>query len=229
MKKTSLSSLDSRSTIPRTREQYEYLAKVVLIGSSGSGKTSLLHRYVSRDWKAVSQTIGVGFASKVAVVDGSTRVKLQIWDTAGQERFRALTRSYYRGASGVVVVFDFSSRASFQDVSEFMQDVKSMTPPDSCVVLVGNKNDLPEAVSRSEIAGLVDSSSVMLGRTVQFVSASALDNFNVDTVFETVAGSLVTKIELGQIDPQDPASGVQYGDLSYDAITLATAQPSKCC
>ncbi|KXI83160.1 UNVERIFIED_CONTAM: hypothetical protein ACS92_06175 [Bacillus cereus] len=97
------------------------------------------------------------------------------------------------------------------------------------MVLGGNKNDLPEAVSRSEIAGLVDSSSVMLGRTFQFVSASALDNSNVDTGFETVAGSLVTKIELGQIDPQDPASGVQYGDLSYDAITLATAQPSKCC
>ncbi|KAG7809253.1 hypothetical protein KL921_003250 [Ogataea angusta] len=229
MKKTSLSSLDSRTTIPRTREQYEYLAKLVLIGSSGSGKSSLLHRYVSRDWRAVAQTIGVGFASQVAVVDGSTRVKLQIWDTAGQERFRALTRSYYRGASGVVVVFDLSSRPSFDAVSEFMQDVKNMTPPDSCVLLVGNKNDLSKAVSKSDIAGLVDSSSVLLGRPVQFVATSALDNSNVDTVFETVAGSLVTKIELGQIDPEDPASGVQYGDLSYDAITLATPTPRECC
>ncbi|KAG7818487.1 hypothetical protein KL909_005109 [Ogataea angusta] len=229
MKKTSLSSLDSRTTIPRTREQYEYLAKLVLIGSSGSGKSSLLHRYVSRDWRAVAQTIGVGFASQVAVVDGSTRVKLQIWDTAGQERFRALTRSYYRGASGVVVVFDLSSRPSFDAVSEFMQDVKNMTPPDSCVLLVGNKNDLSKAVSKSDIADLVDSSSVLLGRPVQFVATSALDNSNVDTVFETVAGSLVTKIELGQIDPEDPASGVQYGDLSYDAITLATPTPRECC
>ncbi|KAG7854124.1 hypothetical protein KL939_005099 [Ogataea angusta] len=229
MKKTSLSSLDSRTTIPRTREQYEYLAKLVLIGSSGSGKSSLLHRYVSRDWRAVAQTIGVGFASQVAVVDGSTRVKLQIWDTAGQERFRALTRSYYRGASGVVVVFDLSSRPSFDAVSEFMQDVKNMTPPDSCVLLVGNKNDLSKAVSKSDITGLVDSSSVLLGRPVQFVATSALDNSNVDTVFETVAGSLVTKIELGQIDPEDPASGVQYGDLSYDAITLATPTPRECC
>ncbi|KAG7817589.1 hypothetical protein KL928_003488 [Ogataea angusta] len=229
MKKTSLSSLDSRTTIPRTREQYEYLAKLVLIGSFGSGKSSLLHRYVSRDWRAVAQTIGVGFASQVAVVDGSTRVKLQIWDTAGQERFRALTRSYYRGASGVVVVFDLSSRPSFDAVSEFMQDVKNMTPPDSCVLLVGNKNDLSKAVSKSDIADLVDSSSVLLGRPVQFVATSALDNSNVDTVFETVAGSLVTKIELGQIDPEDPASGVQYGDLSYDAITLATPTPRECC
>src|ERR1700754_3613606 len=106
---------------------YDYLAKIVLLGPSGAGKSCLLHRFVKSEWRVLSsQTIGVEFSSKIVKVGSGThnakRIKLQLWDTAGTERFRSVSRSYYRGAAGAVLVYDVASLASFQALPTFLSD-----------------------------------------------------------------------------------------------------------
>ncbi|KFQ01026.1 Ras-related protein Rab-4B, partial [Haliaeetus albicilla] len=88
----------------------DFLFKFLVIGSAGTGKSCLLHQFIENKFKQDSNhTIGVEFGSKVVNVGGKT-VKLQIWDTAGQERFRSVTRSYYRGAAGALLVYDITRK-----------------------------------------------------------------------------------------------------------------------
>lgn len=91
-----------------------------------------------------SHTIGVEFGSRIVNVGGKS-VKLQIWDTAGQERFRSVTRSYYRGAAGALLVYDSTSRESFNTLSNWLNDARKMASPQIVILLVGNKKDLEEA------------------------------------------------------------------------------------
>ena len=102
---------------------YDHLLKVLLIGDAGVGKSSLLLRYTEDKFdEALGSTIGVDFKVKTVEADGK-RVKLTLWDTAGQERFRTLTSSYYRGAQGVVLVYDVTRRATFDDLQRWLEEV----------------------------------------------------------------------------------------------------------
>ena len=83
------------------------------------------------------------FGSKIIPVGGKT-VKLQIWDTAGQERFRSVTRSYYRGAAGALLVYDITSRESFNALSNWLTDARTLASPSIVILLVGNKKDLED-------------------------------------------------------------------------------------
>lgn len=91
-----------------------------------------------------SHTIGVEFGSRIVTVGGKS-VKLQIWDTAGQERFRSVTRSYYRGAAGALLVYDSTSRDSYNALSNWLSDARTLASPSIVILLVGNKKDLEEA------------------------------------------------------------------------------------
>lgn len=91
-----------------------------------------------------SHTIGVEFGSRIVNVGGKS-VKLQIWDTAGQERFRSVTRSYYRGAAGALLVYDTTSRDSFNALNNWLNDARTLASPNIVILLVGNKKDLEEA------------------------------------------------------------------------------------
>lgn len=86
-------------------------------------------------------TVGVEFGSKIINIGGKC-TKLQIWDTAGQERFRSVTRSYYRGAAGALLVYDISSRDSFNALSNWLRDARTLASPNIVILLVGNKKDL---------------------------------------------------------------------------------------
>ena len=107
---------------------YDHLLKVLLIGDAGVGKSSLLLRYTEDKFdEALGSTIGVDFKVKTGEADGK-RVKLTLWDTAGQERFRTLTSSYYRGAQGVVLVYDVTRRATFDDLQRWLEEVDAYAP-----------------------------------------------------------------------------------------------------
>ncbi|KAK5001349.1 GTPase Ypt4, partial [Cryomyces antarcticus] len=133
---------------------YDYLAKIILLGPSGCGKSCLLHRFVKNEWRALSsQTVGVEFASKIVKVGTGPRrkrVKLQLWDTAGTERFRSVSRSYYRGAAGAVLVYDVSSLASFNALPTFLADARALGSPHLAVLLAGNKADLADEHNEAE-------------------------------------------------------------------------------
>lgn len=223
-----------------------------------------------------SQTIGVEFSSKIIKIGtgaGRKRIKLQLWDTAGTERFRSVSRSYYRGAAGAILVYDISSQDSFLGLSTFLDDARALASPDLTVLLAGNKSDLTGDSSESRSTdeappftpsstpsrqstgakGLADhggprkrkgssshsSSPFNLGahQTVTLPAdegrqvgqeeaarwasglsipvakeVSAYTGEGVDELFGRLARIILTKIELGEIDPDDPLSGIQYGD-----------------
>ncbi|KAB5592399.1 Ras-like GTP-binding protein RYL2 [Ceratobasidium theobromae] len=117
-------------------------AKVVIMGSAGVGKTSLVTRYVEGRFSSqTTTTTGAFFHSKKATVDG-TKVRLQIWDTAGQERFRSMAPMYYRGANAAILVYDITSASSFEDVKIWIDELKRNCDPDLLIFIVGAKADL---------------------------------------------------------------------------------------
>ena len=179
---------------------------------------------------------------------------LQLWDTAGTERFRSVSRSYYRGSAGAILVYDIASHSSFRDLPHFLNDARVLASPQLTVILAGNKTDLTDGMQQFEPSSSSSSRNSMPlsigegsinsnngynlasqqtattspeGREVMAedasrwassqhipvsVEVSALSGDNVDELFSRLAGMILTKIELGEINPDDPQSGIQYGD-----------------
>jgi Ras-related protein Rab-6A len=179
--------------------------KICFLGDQGAGKTSIIRSFVkgsfTADYKVrmrrkevacvpsgvVSQaTIGVDFLSKTLYMDDKT-VRLQVWDTAGQERFRSLAPSYIRDSEVAVIVFDVTSRASFDSVSHWVGDVKAVQGPEAKFVIVGNKSDLSSErdVSIEEAGAMSKEMGGMF-----FIETSAKQGHNVKTLFHQLARAL---------------------------------------
>ncbi|GFQ08241.1 RAS-related protein rabc1 [Phtheirospermum japonicum] len=122
--------------------EFDYLFKLLLIGDSGVGKSSLLLSFTSDAFDDLSPTIGVDFKVKHVTIGGK-KLKLAIWDTAGQERFRTLTSSYYRGAQGIIMVYDVTRRDTFTNLSDiWAKEIDLYSTNQDCIkMLVGNKVD----------------------------------------------------------------------------------------
>jgi len=188
-------------------ERYDYLFKFIIIVDAACGKSCILHRFIDDKFKKEStHTIGVEFGSKIIEVGGQ-HVKLQIWDTAGQERFRSVTRSYYRGAAGAVLVYDITSRESYNHVNSWLEDARALANPDIAIVLVGNKIDL---ASEREVT-FMEASRFAQENDLIFLETSALTGEGVQEVFLKCARTILTKIESGALDPDSMNSGVQQG------------------
>jgi len=202
-----------RSIVPHIKDHYDYLTKIIIIGSSGTGKSAILHRFIKGDYNVLSsQTIGVEFSSKIIEIQ-DIMVKLQLWDTAGQERFRSLTRSYYRGSAGVVLCYDLSRKETLDELYEFVQDVKALTM-NASMVIVGNKSDLKtQEIGEFEIDQLLNKIDEELGEKIPHIQTSALTGENIDEIFITLTNIIIRKVDMGEIDPDNQNFGVQYGDL----------------
>ncbi|XP_010558194.1 PREDICTED: ras-related protein RABC2a-like [Tarenaya hassleriana] len=163
---------------------YDLSFKILLIGDSGVGKSSLLVSFISSSVEDLAPTIGVDFKIKQLTVAGK-RLKLTIWDTAGQERFRTLTSSYYRGAQGIILVYDVTRRETFINLSDvWAKEIELYSTNQDCVkVLVGNKVDRESdrEVSREE--------GVFLAKELKclFLECSAKTRENVEQCFEELA------------------------------------------
>lgn len=162
---------------------YDYIFKILLVGNSGVGKTSLIRRFSKGYFsETIGSTIGVDFCVKSLKIDGET-IKLQCWDTAGMEEFKSLTKSYYGQADAVVLVYDLSDKKSFASIPQWLADVKKHTRKKNMIkVLVGNKNDLSEReVPRSSGKALAEFEEMI------FIEASAKEADNVNLTFESLA------------------------------------------
>lgn len=156
--------------------------KILIIGESNVGKTCLLLRYTDDKFTAdFFPTIGVDFKTKYLMVDGKS-VKMQIWDTAGQDKFHAITRAYFRGAQGIMVVYDVTSRDTFNKVQLWIDSIKeSCNGKNIDVILVGNKTDLEREVSEEE------AKAVAQEYDVKYFETSAKEDTNVATAFYELA------------------------------------------
>ena len=124
--------------------QADALFKLLIIGDSGVGKSCFLLQFTEGNFKEDHNvTIGVEYGSKILKVN-SKYIKLQIWDTAGQESFRAITRSFYRNAHGVILMYDLTKLESFENLRDWLREVRQNSDPDTIVYLVGNQLDLAE-------------------------------------------------------------------------------------
>jgi len=121
---------------------YAYLFKYIIIGDTGVGKSCLLLQFTDKRFQPVHDlTIGVEFGARMVTIDGK-QIKLQIWDTAGQESFRSITRSYYRGAAGALLVYDITRRETFNHLTTWLEDARQHSNSNMTIMLIGNKSDL---------------------------------------------------------------------------------------
>ncbi len=178
---------------------YDYLFKFILIGDSTVGKTCILTRFVDGWFKAESDpTIGVEFGSKVLKCKSGVTVRLQVWDTAGQESFRSITRSYYRGAIGALLVYDITNANSFENLPNWLKDSLDATNQNIGLVLVGNKQDLEnQRQVNKEVAKNFAKENNLL-----FLETSAKNGSNIEKIFQILSEQILTKIETGLIDPE---------------------------
>jgi len=177
--------------------EHDYFFKILLIGDSGVGKSCLLLRFADDSWTETHiSTIGVDFKIKTLNIDGKT-VKLQIWDTAGQERFRTITSSYYRGAQGIILVYDVTDKESFNNVKQWMGEIDRYACENVNKLLVGNKSDLADqrAVDSNTAKEFADSYGI------PFIETSAKTASNVESCFVQMATAIKNRMSV----PSGPA------------------------
>lgn len=163
--------------------------KVLLVGGTGVGKTCILRRFVDGEFPSKSKaTLGLDFRIKSIRV-GEKFVKLQLWDTSGQERFRSMTQSYYRGAAGILLVYDVTDENTMASLSTWLTDIKQHAPEDVEVVLLANKIDLSEERIISKEAG--EEFARQCGMI--YYETSAVENKNIIEAFQKLAETVSSR------------------------------------
>eukprot|EP01080_Neovahlkampfia_damariscottae_P011667 gene11667-4903_t len=166
---------------------YDILCKILVVGDSGVGKSCLLTRYSDDTFSNTHMaTIGVDFKLKSQVYD-NRKIKVQIWDTAGQERFRTITSSYYRGAHGILIVFDVTNDESFKDIPSWVDEIRNHASPNVQLVLVGNKADK----TNKRVVSQEQAKQYAEEQKMPYVETSAREAYQVDTAFTTVIDCVV--------------------------------------
>mmetsp|Transcript_6216 Transcript_6216/g.5338 ORF Transcript_6216/g.5338 Transcript_6216/m.5338 type:complete len:220 (+) Transcript_6216:23-682(+) len=211
--------------------EYEYLFKLLLIGNSGVGKSCILMRYADNSFtENFFNTIGVDFKIKTIALNDQV-IKMQIWDTAGQDRFRTLTSTYYRGAHGIIIVYDVTNRDSFDNVRQWLQEIDNFASESVNKLLIGNKCDLEEQRVVTHEEGIELSKKF----DMPFLEVSAKNSTHVDTTFNTIASEIQTRFveEKKKKGTKEPfAFGSTPTTLTLNSkkeVKESRVKKSKCC
>jgi len=203
-------------------QQYDYLLKFVMVGDGGVGKSSIIIRFID-DVFSVGNVATIGVEFKVCTLDvtGGKTVKLNVWDTAGQERYRAITKTYYRGTQGIVVVYDITNRKSYEGVPYWFNQVNKEADLNSVKLLIGNKSDLTDQrqVPTEEAEKFADEHGVT------FLETSAKDAVNIEAAFRTLSEQCIQNFGMAQLE------GEEFGNNSFylnDAKPVSGGWCSSC-
>ena len=196
-------------------EKKERCIKILLLGDTSVGKTCFLKRYTDDTFQdAYLSTIGFDYKFKVVTLKSGKEVKVQIWDTAGQERFRTIAKSYYRGAHGIILVFDVTNQKTFDNIKMWVNQIKDEASSKVCVILVANKIDSEERVVSQE-----DAKALAKTYELKLYEASAKENINVTEAFQ----DLIENINVNY-------SNILSGGTQLQKTTATTNQnKSGCC
>ncbi len=171
-------------------EDYDFIFKILLLGNSDVGKSSLLLRYVDAVWnESFVPTIGVDFKVKTLDIEDK-KLKMQIWDTAGQERFRNVVSTYFRGSNGILLLYDITNRDSFKDLESWLIEIEKNSDENVLKILIGNKNDLEE----ERVISYDEGKAFAERNNMKFIETSAKLDTNVSEAFETL-GKLMVEIK----------------------------------
>jgi len=169
---------------------YDMQCKLLMIGDSGVGKTCVLLRYANDSFSpSFITTIGIDFKIKNVEVDG-TRIKMQIWDTAGQERFRTITTSYFRGAQGILLVYDVTDRRSFESIRNWITQIQQHADVHVNKILVGNKCDMLDEM----VVGTEEGQQLATEFGAGFFECSAKNDINVEECFLSIARAVKERL-----------------------------------
>ena len=179
-------------------EEVDYILKVVAIGESDVGKTSLMMRYTANKFtENTSNTIGVDHFTMIKYID-TAKVKISFWDTAGQERFRTMANAYYRNSHGIIVVYDVTDRESFTNLSYWLREAKKNSDPNVVIAIIANKSDIDKEewqVSLEEGKAMADKDGYIFGQ----VSAKEDEGNKVDNLFAEIIRKI---LNLNQNNPE---------------------------
>lgn len=218
--------------------------KLVLLGESAVGKSSIVHRFVKNTFDNLREsTIGAAFLTQsVTLPESNTTVKFEIWDTAGQERYKSLAPMYYRNANAALCVYDITSRASFSKAQDWIKELKKQAPEGIVICLVGNKLDLSEEreVEQEEVAEYIDqlneeaaaSAAASATTSGKIISAecSAKSGDGVLETFNVIARALPVEDAVGGARNRQIRNKRSTGvDLSRTRQNQQQQQASNCC
>mmetsp|Transcript_10771 Transcript_10771/g.12797 ORF Transcript_10771/g.12797 Transcript_10771/m.12797 type:complete len:204 (+) Transcript_10771:93-704(+) len=172
-----------------SNKRERYVVRLLMLGDSGAGKSTLLLRYVQDGFESEHMpTIGIDFRLKNIELDGK-KIKVQVWDTAGQERFRTITHNYYRGAHGILLLYDVTKQPTFLNIRKWIQDVRAYAEQNVNLVLIGNKCDLiqKKVVSTEQAEELANEYGI------QFFETSAKEDTNVTKAFDSLIKTICNR------------------------------------
>lgn len=202
---------------------YDFLIKLLMIGDSGVGKSCLLLRFSDDSFTtSFITTIGIDFKIKTIELDGK-RIKLQIWDTAGQERFRTITTAYYRGAMGILLVYDITDEQSFLNIRNWIRNIEQHAADTVNKILIGNKSDM-------DVDRLVESDRAQLLADeygIKFFETSAKNDLNVKEAFTSIAKDIKLRLMDNPTDPGNRAA--KGGSNSTFQVGNDSGGKKKCC
>ena len=190
----------------KKNDDYDYLFKLIIIGDSYVGKTNIMSQYIKKEFNENSKsTIGVEFGNKIIKIDDKI-IKAQIWDTAGQERYKSITSAYYKGAKGAFIVYDITSKTTFNSVDKWIQDLNLYGDKNLTLLLIGNKSDLEEKRQIKKEDGEEKAKSFGLG----FIETSACTGENIDKAFDILLKEVCNKYHV-EISNNEELENVNKG------------------
>lgn len=206
--------------------------KILMLGESGVGKSSILTRFVDDKFSTnFLTTLGVEYKHKTIMINDK-KVMTQVWDTAGQEKFRTITPVYYRKVDGVVMVYDITDRNSFESINYWMKNLKDNADSNIKVILIGNKFDLADkrAVSKEEGDNLAESYGL------KFMEASAKSRHNVNDLFASLSVDILEyRQNTGNSSGANATTAIEPTELNVhldarrEAAKKKAAKGQKCC
>ena len=163
-----------------TEQKKENVYKILLLGDSSVGKTCFLKRYLDDTYQDINlSTIGFDFKYKYVTLKSGKELKIQLWDTAGQERFQTISKNYYKGAQGILLIYDVTNIKSFQNIKKWVNQIKDKASSKICIVLVANKVDV-----ENRIVSIDDGDDLASALGLKKFESSAKLDINVSESFQ---------------------------------------------